>query len=109
MPPRLRLEQQVLARCTTFWNGHGTDAHTPAGMQHRAAIWALTGRKPTLAAFEEALEAINTQDRIKSDQIGLWDGEREVRPGEPDYAACKAQDLETQEGIILEKVRELIP
>lgn len=107
--PWWRLEQRVLSRCETFWRGHGTDAYTPAGMQHRAALWALTGRKPKLAEFETVLEALSERDHIESGALRLWDGEREILPSDHDYAACKADHLEVQSGIILQAVRALIP
>lgn len=109
MPPSIRLEQQVLTLCETFWRGHGTDAHTCQGMSRRAAIWAVTGRKPTLSAFEEVLEAIHERDRINSNSIGLWSGEREVWPNDLDYAATKAEHLDVQDGMIRLAVKNLIP
>lgn len=95
--------------CSTFYAGNGVDAHGPEGMRIRAAIWAVTGRKPTLPAFEEVLEALNTRDRINANQLGLYDGERDVQPRDPDYSATKAEHLEVQDQIITERVRALIP
>lgn len=108
-PSTVRLEQQVRTLCAVFYAGNGADAHSPAGMRTRSAVWAITGRKPTLAAFEEALEAIHERDRINSNSIGLWDGSHEVWPNSPDYAATKAGHLEVQDQLIDVAIRNLIP
>lgn len=109
MPPSIRLEQQVLTKCQVFYSANETDANTPEGMRYRAAIWALTGRKPTLQSFEDALEALHERNRIESNTLGLWDGEREVWPRDPDYAAAKTEHLDIQDGLIITAVRALIP
>lgn len=109
IPPTVRLEQQVRTLVSVFYSGNGTGAHSPAGMRTRSAVWAITGRKPTLAAFEEALEAIHERDRINSNSIGLWDGTHEVWPNSPDYAACKSEHLEVQDQLIDVAIRNLIP
>lgn len=109
MPPSIRLEQQVLTTCSIFYGTNGTDAHTSEGMRSRATIWALTGRKPSVADFEEALDQINERGRIESNTLGLWNGEREIWPRDPDYAACKSEHLDVQDSLIMEAVGRLIP
>ena len=109
IPPTVHLEQQVRTLCAIFYAGNGADAHTSCGMDRRAAIWGLTGRKPTLAAFEDVLEALHERDRINSNSIGLWDGRNEVWPNSPDYAATKADHLDKQDQLITCAIRALIP
>lgn len=109
MPPSERLAQQVLTTCQIFYGTNGTDAHTSEGMRTRATIWALTGRKPSVADFEEALDQINERGRIESNTLGLWNGDREIWPRDPDYAACKSEHLDVQDSLIMEAVGRLIP
>lgn len=109
IPPRVRLEQRVLARCKDFYRMCGTDAHTPAGMQQRAAIWALTGSQPTRSAFEEVLAELAKRDRLDSNSLTLACGSLDVHPSDPDYAATKAEHIQVQDGLILTAVRALIP
>lgn len=109
MPPSERLAQQVLTTCQIFYGTNGTDAHTSEGMRSRATIWALTGRKPSVADFEEALDQINERGRIESNTLGLWNGDREIWPRDPDYAATKSEHLDIQDSIIRERINTMIP
>ena len=103
-----RNEILVRLQCTKFERLHGTDAYTAEGMRARARIWEITRRKPTRAAFEAALAAINESRRIAENNIGLWRDGREVWPNDADYDDARAIALNRQRHTIKSTVQALL-
>lgn len=103
-----RRAERVRQRCANFHHLYGTEADTPEGLRARATIWKLTGRKPTRAAFEAVLAAIQEFRRIADNNIGLWHDEREVWPNDAEYGVAQIQALKQQQHAIAEATQNLL-
>lgn len=103
------MERRLLAICSNLYGVFGDDANHPWGLRARGQIWLIThphgSREPSCQALQEVLDAIHERARIGSNEIGLWDGEREVWPRDHDYPACKSLNLEIQDELILQAIR----
>lgn len=103
------MERRLLAICQNLYGVFGDDANHPQGLRVRASIWNIThphgSLEPSCQALQEVLDTIHERARIGSNEIGLWDGEREVWPRDHDYPACKALNLEIQDELILQAIR----
>ena len=108
--PQEHMERRIAAICTNLYGVFGNDANHPHGLRARADIWMIAqphgSIEPTCNALQEVLDQIHEKARIESNTLGLWDGEREVRPRDHDYSACKAHHLDIQDGMILIAIRQ---
>lgn len=103
-----RRAARVRQRCEVYRHLYGTDAHTVEGMRARATLWKITGRKPSLAAFEAALAALQEFRRIADNCIGLWHDGREVWPNDADYDEAQVQALKNQQHTINATMQALL-
>lgn len=105
-----RAERLAWAMCEQFHARYGTDADRPSGDHWRWAIWSFTEcpARIRIEPFEEILNNFEEIARLESDEVAVWDHDREVWPNDSDYCTVRNQEVQTIRDTITAQIRALL-